>query len=59
MIRPANYYNTATGSGTTLKSQLNSIITTGDTPMSYGAARSSLQITDADPSQVRPHAHGV
>ena len=46
---PPTYYNTATGTGTTLKSQLHNIIK-GHTAMSYDAARSSLQITDADPN---------
>jgi len=46
---PPTYYNAATGTGATLKSQLNSIIKV-ETAMSYDAARSSLQITDADPN---------
>ncbi len=46
---PPTYYNAATGTGTTLKSQLNGIIKV-ETPMSYDAARSSLQVTDADPN---------
>ena len=46
---PPTYYNNATGTGATLKSQLNSIIKV-ETPMSYDAARSSLQVTDADPN---------
>jgi endonuclease I len=56
---PANFYSTATGTGTTLKQQLHVLIDNVDdpgisdtvsTPMSYDAARSSLQVTDADPS---------
>jgi endonuclease I len=46
---PANYYNTATGTGATLKAQLNNIID-GHTVFSYDAARSILQVTDADPN---------
>jgi endonuclease I len=43
---PAGYYATATGTGATLKSQLNTIIKTSHTPISYDAARSALQVTD-------------
>lgn len=46
---PANYYDTATGTGATLKSQLHDIID-GQTVYSYGDARSILQVTDADPN---------
>ena len=46
---PANYYNTATGTGATLKAQLNDIID-GQTVVSYDNARSALQVTDADPN---------
>jgi endonuclease I len=46
---PANYYNTATGTGAILKAQLNNIID-GHTVLSYDSARSSLQVTDADPN---------
>ncbi len=45
---PSGYYATATGTGATLKSQLHNIID-GHTVHSYDAARSILQITDADP----------
>ncbi len=45
---PAGYYSTATGTGATLKSQLNDIID-GHTVYSYDALRSILQVTDADP----------
>jgi endonuclease I len=46
---PATYYSTATGTGATLKSQLNSIID-GHTTLSYDALRTALQVTDADPN---------
>lgn len=46
---PATYYNSATGTGATLKQQLNDIID-GHTTFSYNSARSILQITDADPN---------
>ena len=42
---PGNYYSTATGTGATLKSQLNSIID-GHTVISYDGARTALQRTD-------------
>ncbi len=54
---PAGFYTSASGTGTTLKQQLHALIDTIDdpgisdtvaTPMSYDAARSSLQVTDAD-----------
>jgi endonuclease I len=45
---PAGYYSTATGTGATLKSQLNDLID-GHTVYSYDSLRSLLQITDADP----------
>src|SRR3954447_16022302 len=47
---PASYYNAAVGTGTTLKSQLHTIITTGDTSRTYDQLRSDLQVTDADPN---------
>lgn len=46
---PPSYYNTATGAGATLKSQLHDIID-GHTVYSYDAARTILQVTDADPN---------
>ena len=46
---PAGYYSSATGTGTTLKSQLHNIID-NHTIRSYGDARFSLQITDEDPN---------
>jgi endonuclease I len=57
---PPNYYNTATGTGTTLKQQLHSLIDAVDDPgisdtvatsLSYDSARINLQVTDADPNQ--------
>ena len=47
---PANYYNAATGTGATLKSQLHTIVKTGHVALSYDSARTNLQITDADPN---------
>jgi endonuclease I len=47
---PPSYYNAATGTGATLKSQLNTIIKTGYTALSYDSARTNLQVTDADPN---------
>jgi endonuclease I len=47
---PGTYYNTATGTGATLKQQLNDIID-GHTVRSYDAARSLLQVTDAHLTQ--------
>lgn len=44
---PANYYSTASGTGATLKAQLNGIID-GHTNIGYDAARTALQVTDAD-----------
>ena len=46
---PANYYATATGTGTTLKSQLHDIID-NHTVISYDGARTALQDTDEDPN---------
>jgi len=46
---PAGYYTTATGTGATLKSQLNSIID-DHVVFTYDQARSALQVTDADPA---------
>ncbi len=46
---PAGYYATATGTGATLQSQLNSIID-GHVIRSYGNARDALQILDRDPN---------
>ena len=46
---PAAYYDTATGTGATLQSQLHDIID-GHSQLSYDSARSILQITDVDPN---------
>jgi endonuclease I len=47
---PTNYYSTAAGTGTTLKQQLNNIVD-GHTDIGYDAARTALQVTDADPNR--------
>jgi endonuclease I len=47
---PAGYYNGATGTGATLKSQLNTIMTTGHIQRTYGNFRDSAAIHDADPN---------
>jgi endonuclease I len=46
---PATYYNSATGTGATLKTQLQSIINSM-TGVNYGDARYSAAITDQDPN---------
>ena len=47
---PAGYYSSATGTGSTLKSQLTSIMTSGHIQRSYGDFRYSAQIHDRDPN---------
>ena len=47
---PSGYYNSAIGTGSTLRDQLHDIID-GHTVFNYDSARSILQITDADPNQ--------
>jgi endonuclease I len=47
---PSGYYNGATGTGATLKSQLTTIMSTGHVLRSYGDFRFSAAITDADPN---------
>lgn len=47
---PAGYYSTATGTGTTLKTKLYDITRTGFVGRTYGDARYSPAITDADPN---------
>lgn len=47
---PTGYYNSATGTGSTLASQLHDIID-DHTFLNYDSARTSLQVTDADPNQ--------
>lgn len=46
---PAGYYNSATGTGDTLKSQLHNIID-GHTVVSYGSTRAPLRDIDQDPN---------
>jgi endonuclease I len=46
---PVNYYNTATGTGSTLKTQLRTIISVMD-GVTYGDARYSTPYTDPDPN---------
>lgn len=48
---PASYYANATATdGLTLKSQLFTILTTGDDTVSYDGARKALQVIDQDPT---------
>ncbi len=47
---PANYYNVATGTGATLKSQLTSAMSAGHIQRSYGDFRNSASIHDQDPN---------
>ena len=47
---PASYYNTATGTGTTLRTNLHNIITSGFTGENYGDARSILPVLWQDPA---------
>jgi endonuclease I len=47
---PASYYTGAMGTGTTLESNLNTIINTGLTRRTYGQLRDDLSVTDRDPS---------
>lgn len=47
---PAGFYNTATGTGTTLKGQLETIMTTGHVPQTYGQFRFASVNYDEDPS---------
>lgn len=46
---PTGYYSGAAGTGTTLKSQLTTIMSTGHILRTYGDLRSSAAIEDADP----------
>lgn len=46
---PTAYYNSAAGTGTTLKSQLQTIVSSM-TGVNYGDARSTAPYTDADPN---------
>lgn len=47
---PAGYYSGATGTGSTLKSQLTSAMSAGHIQRSYGSFRYSAVIHDADPN---------
>ncbi len=47
---PVGYYNGAVGTGTTLRTNLHNIISTGYHGISYGDARFALAITDQDPN---------
>lgn len=47
---PAGYYDSATGTGNTLKSQLQTIMSTGHIQRTYGNFRDSAAITDRDPN---------
>ena len=47
---PANYYSSATGTGTTLKNQLTSIMSDGHIQRTYGDFRFSAAIHDQDPN---------
>lgn len=46
---PSSYYNSATGTGSTLKSQLRTIMSANHTQRKYGDFRYSAAITDRDP----------
>lgn len=48
---PAGFYNSATGTGSTLESQLYNIMSTGHIQRNYGNFRDMAVITDADPNQ--------
>jgi endonuclease I len=48
---PASYYSAATGTGTTLKTNLYNIVRTGFVGRDYGASRYAPAILDADPNQ--------
>jgi len=47
---PANYYNSVTGTGATLKSTLRSAMSVGFISRDYGDARFGLPVTDRDPN---------
>jgi len=47
---PTGYYSAASGTGTTLKNNLKTIISTGYVGRSYGDARYAFAITDQDPN---------
>jgi len=47
---PAGFYSSATGTGSTLKSQLQSIMSNGHLQRTYGAFRFSASVSDRDPN---------
>ena len=47
---PASYYSGATGTGTTLKSQLTSAMSAGHIQRAYGDFRNSASVSDRDPN---------
>ena len=47
---PANFYSSATGTGSTLQNQLRTIMTSGHIQRSYGDYRFSASISDRDPN---------
>lgn len=47
---PAGYYNAATGTGTTLKANLRTLLGVGFISRSYGDARFALPVIDRDPN---------
>jgi len=47
---PADFYSSATGTGTTLQNQLRTIMTSGHIQRSYGDFRFSASISDRDPN---------
>src|SRR4051812_28486757 len=47
---PASYYNNASGTGATLKSQLFTITSTGFVARTYGDARFAFELLDKDPA---------
>ncbi|MBY0112350.1 MAG: endonuclease [Phycisphaerales bacterium] len=47
---PANYYNAATGTGTTLKANLRTLLGVGFLSRSYGDSRFALPVIDRDPN---------
>ncbi|QQE10592.1 endonuclease [Planctomycetota bacterium] len=47
---PSNYYNSATSTGSALKSQLRQIMTNGHDPTSYDDLKTAFKYTDTDPN---------
>jgi len=50
-LPPSNYYSSATGTGSSLKGQLTTAMTSGHIQRSYGDFRFSAAVTDTDPNQ--------